>query len=1333
MRRTLTVTLALSVLACGSETTSPAAGGSGEDSDIPVGFVADTAGPDVGVDVPQAVGAEVADPVDPGQCVDLDHCVPSDGSSNGVCYQGVCHGCDDSLDARKAAVKAAYGDQPAGQNLWRCVTMKPRPPADSEAASCAPAAVPRTLALDEQNACVQWACEEAADAPLGISYVEQDVLCPANSPCTTYACDPATGCGVAEQKTAGTRCDTFSADTCAPSYCDAGGECKGTLPGARIVKCVRQICHPTKGEWVLDPEKPYLEPGTGCKIEGLEAGCYTSAVCTQAPGATEVTCQGSIWNLPGGEPECPPCQKEKCEPTTGVATCEADIDATGSQCYAFGNCAGLCNGGACEKVSPTCCGKDADCDDQKKCTQKSCDVANAVCVFTPFVPDTTDPCIQKICTEASGAENLPTTAPCEDGDKCTTGDTCADFKCVPGAPLECKDGLPCTDDSCIKLTGCSNPPTAGVPQACDDSDSCTTDTCGADGQCKHVPVPCKEDDDPCTAAICVDGGCTTTVQSGQCDDDDACTKADKCVGGSCVGTSVECPDDGSACTNETCNPSTGTCSTSNASDGTGCNDGRSCTFGEVCVAGQCRGAEGSGCGTAPLCFVNTCQEGGGCGSSETVGKACSDGDVCTTGDACVAGLGCRGGILPCDDQDQCTEDSCDPISGCAHAERVGPCDDGKPCTTDDACTLAGTCVGVLRACNDGNVCTIDSCDPAIGVCSYIPRTGECDDGNACTEGGVCQGTTCSPGATVNCDKGNACMDYQCLPATGCRETPKIVGTSCSDGDSCTDSDRCNNGSCAGTPRDCGPGLACHTTPACSGGACKSSPLPDNTSCSDGSDCTSGDKCSGGTCSGTSKVCALGTCMTDNTCSEATGNCAPVLAPAGTPCDDGTKCTSGDVCQGSTCKPGAALSCDDQNPCTDDSCDPIGGCANVANSAPCNDGNGCTGEDVCDGKVCVGKQPVVCTAGQCQVSSTCNTATGSCVPVPKVDGLGCTDNSECTVGDACTGGACVPGPTKQCDDGKTCTTDNCVGSVPGGCVFSNRTGECEDGNSCTVGDTCVAGGCAPGAPNTACCLSDADCDAKDSNKCDGTLMCVGNQCVARPNSAVTCDSSANGACKTNQCVAATGVCVLSPTNEGGACEDGSKCTLQDTCQGGTCKAGAAVTCTAASDCHLIGTCDPGTGTCSTPTKPLGAACEDGNLCTLNDACNAGVCAPGALRGCPVKGVCYLVGTCNPATGVCSEPQQPNGTSCDDGVACTGGAACQAGQCVGGKGCGFLGMTCGAGQCFAAGTASLNTAWLGDVLAGASGRLRLGAAWAVAAWSSASGAIRSVVLGGLAGAP
>jgi hypothetical protein len=134
-------------------------------------------------------------------------------------------------------------------------------------------------------------------------------------------------------------------------------------------------------------------------------------------------------------------------------------------------------------------------------------------------------------------------------------------------------------------------------------------------------------------------------------------------------------------------------------------------------------------------------------------------------DACSNGSCTGSGALDCDDGNKCTDDSCDPGSGCVHAPNAAPCDDGDACTVTDACSNA-TCTGSGKLdCDDGNKCTDDSCDPGSG-CVHAPNAAPCDDGDACTMNDVCASGTCKPGSPLSCNDGNPCTADTCTPA-GC--------------------------------------------------------------------------------------------------------------------------------------------------------------------------------------------------------------------------------------------------------------------------------------------------------------------------------------------------------------------------------------------------------------------------------------------------------------------------------------------------------------------------------------------------------------------------------------
>jgi hypothetical protein len=133
--------------------------------------------------------------------------------------------------------------------------------------------------------------------------------------------------------------------------------------------------------------------------------------------------------------------------------------------------------------------------------------------------------------------------------------------------------------------------------------------------------------------------------------------------------------------------------------------------------------------------------------------------------------------------------------------------------------------------------------------------------------------------------------------------------------------------------------------------------------------------------------------------------------------------------------------------------------------------------------------------------------------------------------------------------------------------------------------------------------------------------------------------------------------------GTSCNDNNACTLADTCENGTCTGSNPVVCTAQDQCHVVGTCDPTTGTCSNPSKDNGSACTDNNACTQIDACQGGVCTGANPVVCAASDQCHVAGTCDPATGQCSNPAADNGTACNDGHACTQTDICNAGSCIG----------------------------------------------------------------------
>jgi cysteine-rich repeat protein len=327
----------------------------------------------------------------------------------------------------------------------------------------------------------------------------------------------------------------------------------------------------------------------------------------------------------------------------------------------------------------------------------------------------------------------------------------------------------------------------------------------------------------------------------------------------------------------------------------------------------------------------------------------------------------------------------------------------------------------------------------------------------------------------------------------------------------------------------------------------------------------------------------------------------------------------------------------------------------------------------------------------------------------VDGDGC--SSTCTIesGYACVDGGqsgnlsiCTPicgdGLTvgsEQCDDGALNGTANSCCTAT--CTFKAAGTSCNDGDACTQTDTCQAGTCTGSNPVVCTALDQCHvagtCDTgtgvcSNPTKADNSSCNDGNSCTQTDTcQAGTCTGSNPVVCTAlDQCHVAgtcdtgTGVCSNPTKADNSSCNDGNSCTQTDTCQAGTCTGSNPVVCTALDQCHVAGTCDTGTGVCSNPTKADNSTCNDGNACTQTDTCQSGVCTGGSPVVCTASDQCHEAGTCNAATGVCSNPAKSDGATCSDNDACTVGDACQSGSCHSGAA-----KTCSASdECHVAGT-------------------------------------------------
>jgi hypothetical protein len=228
---------------------------------------------------------------------------------------------------------------------------------------------------------------------------------------------------------------------------------------------------------------------------------------------------------------------------------------------------------------------------------------------------------------------------------------------------------------------------------------------------------------------------------------------------------------------------------------------------------------------------------------------------------------------------------------------------------------------------------------------------------------------------------------------------------------------------------------------------------------------------------------------------------------------------GDACDPQTCGNGAvegSEACDGGSCCSAQ-------CTVAANGTACSDADPCTSADQCQSGICVGGNPVVCSAsGQCHAAGTCNPSTGVCSNPARPDGTTCSDGNACSTGDVCTGGACAGSPM-NCDDRNVCTTDACAA---GACTHTDNTVSCNDGNACTSGDACAGGQCGGGAA--------VDCD--DHNACTADSCVTATGCARTPVAGCACQAAACGPCR-DQCAPSNATCTANCWTSFLQCLDG----------------------------------------------------------------------------------------------------------------------------------------------------------------------------------------------------
>ncbi|MGH2559881.1 MAG: DUF7107 domain-containing protein [Thermomicrobiales bacterium] len=378
---------------------------------------------------------------------------------------------------------------------------------------------------------------------------------------------------------------------------------------------------------------------------------------------------------------------------------------------------------------------------------------------------------------------------------------------------------------------------------------------------------------------------------------------------------------------------------------------------------------------------------------------------------------------------------------------------------------------------------------------------------------------------------------------------------------------------------------------------------------------------------------------------------------GLACTRATDCASFLCVDGVCCDSPCMGQCES---CATGTCQPVAGVP-VGNRPACLGDGHCAA--MCDGVTtsrCAGAPgaDVACGESTCAdgwlTTHACG-GNGACVP---------TTTSCAPYGCAADGTSCATGCTShdQCPGDAYCADGRCVGDQPLGAP-------CADGAACLHG-YCVNGVCCNESCDGACRACDLPgnegfcTEIGDNEPCAGGTCCDG-ECVDTHSSLEHC-GACDVACPRFAChdmVCAGGVCDAQPLPDNSPCDDGDACTQTDMCRQGVCVGGDPVVCQPLDQCHVAGTCEPATGGCSNPNKPDNVSCNDGNACTDGDTCQAGVCTGGAPLACTTDNPC-LIASCDPDRGCVSTPKG-EGVSCADADTCDGEEACDGeGNCVDG---------------------------------------------------------------------
>lgn len=859
--------------------------------------------------------------------------------------------------------------------------------------------------------------------------------------------------------------------------------------------------------------------------------------------------------------------------------------------------------GACD-VEEVCSGNSAECPDDEFISEGTeCRSEAGVCDLVEYCTGTS--------AECPADELKPTTEECRpSADICDVAENCT------GVSADCPtDGFESSTTICRESEG-----------ICDVAEMCTGNSAA------------------CPANGFAQAGTECRASAGICD-----------VAEGCSGDSAECPADGFAPAIVECRAAAGICDVAEMCTG---NSAKCPTNGFVQAGTECRASAGvcdvaeTCSGDSPECPVD--------GFTPTTVECRASTGVCDVAETCTgnsAACPVNGFVQP---GTECRESAgvCDIPEVCSGSSADCPTDSFAPSTAEcrpiaGMCDVAEYCSGASAICPaDGFASTTIECRPASDMCDVIETcSGASPD---CPSDLVASNTTLCRSSAGICDVDEycdgvlkQCPEDQFAPRTTiCREAAGI----CDVGETCDGvSAECPVDDFVTAGTECRePAGDCDVSESCTGSSayCPEDDVAPNTA-----------------------LCRepAGLCDVEEICDGISVVCPPNLyKPYGTSCSNQNVCDGEEYCDSAgACLPGAPPSTDDDNPCTEDSCDPVLGVQHQA----LPEGSSCIASEACSGNAgfrlsqtqdiwegyyefiglgvpitafdwssyfpegahqsgellpylgameleAVGPDGLVSTiAGLLNIRNW--------VDGPGFDSLNGTAAADLAIDDVeifylefgwpvhavgfpvITGTSNAPGQTDLLGATFHLTALDDSNETVGTALFSLNAGE--------VDQTWVS--ITSGTPFTQLIVEEIDTPGIEdqyfgniiSTECDSPNLCILE---------TICNADA-------QCVA-SGVPEI---------DDNNPCTID--------------------------TCDPEFGPVHTPVED-GMDCSDGDLCNGTETCQAGQCTDDEPLDIDDGNPCTK-DSCDPINGIIHEPI-PDGTRCSDNDICNGEEICQSGACV-----------------------------------------------------------------------